>query len=92
MANYHLLFNYDADQFAKVARIVIGLNPYMKGDRPEDLVARMLSQAATCGILENPGYMATGGYVLTATKCPDGRMYVYPSIGDCLWKESDFLP
>lgn len=87
MAQYHFLFDYDADQFAKVARIVIRLNEYMKGDNPEDLVARMLRNAATCGILENPGYMATGGYVLSAVKCADGRMYVYPSISDVLFKD-----
>lgn len=82
----HGSFEYDPEDFAKVARIVIRLNPYMKGDDPEALAYRMLA-LASAEIVKKPGYISTGGFLLCSVLCEDGTLYVKPAISCVLFKD-----
>lgn len=75
---------YDEGQLRAVARVVINLNPHMKGYTVGETVSMMKRTAeGESGVSKSPSYVSTRGYVLTSFVYEHNDTYPSPAkIGD----------
>jgi hypothetical protein len=78
---------FDDEKMIAVARIVARFNPHVLGDTPSAIVSYMKMVAHQTFHTDTQGYVATGGFVLsaynTALRGEEG-IYIYPSVSDII--------
>lgn len=69
---------YDNAEMSKVARLVIRLNPYAKGYTAAQIESAM--RGAASELWDGNGYIAMGGWQVSAYRDSEGRARIKPSI------------
>lgn len=73
---------YREDNLARVAKVVIKYNPYLKGSTVESVVKRMKATAESADHSPKYGYVATGGFCLSFYHLDNGDVGVYASVAE----------